>query len=396
MDTLSTLQKSLEFLKKNFRKYYMENEIGLPDRFGRREFAFILFSGRGMIRHIGFSKKKQFISFLREKTPAHVYYSSAYYQKPDAPTMQEKKWMGAELIFDLDSDHLPDAEKMDYTQQLDIVKKEFSKLVNDFLLGDFGFDEKYIELYFSGSRGYHCHVKDPRVLQLDSGERREIVDYITGRDLKDSLVFHEYVTGSRIYGGKSYPAGKSLRMPRPDEPGWRGRISRGIIEIINEIKNSRNPMERLKEYGVKQSDAEKLLRDLSEDRIQRIQDGRLDQSKTIRRFFLNSALRKTAVSMSAGETDEPVTCDVKRLIRLPGSLHGKTGFKVVKIKLEELDVFNPLDDAVVLSNDLVKIDLKEKISIKMKDEVFDLKPGEQELPVFLAVFLIGRRIANII
>ena len=396
MDTLSTLQKSLEFLKKNFRKYYMENEIGLPDRFGRREFAFILFSGRGMIRHIGFSKKKQFISFLREKTPAHVYYSSAYYQKPDAPTMQEKKWMGAELIFDLDSDHLPDAEKMDYTQQLDIVKKEFSKLVNDFLLGDFGFDEKYIELYFSGSRGYHCHVKDPRVLQLDSGERREIVDYITGRDLKDSLVFHEYVTGSRIYGSKSYPAGKSLRMPRPDEPGWRGRISRGIIEIINEIKNSRNPMERLKEYGVKQSDAEKLLRDLSEDRIQRIQEGRLDQSKTIRRFFLNSALRKTAVSMSAGETDEPVTCDVKRLIRLPGSLHGKTGFKVVKIKLEELDVFNPLDDAVVLSNDLVKIDLKEKISIKMKDEVFDLKPGEQELPVFLAVFLIGRRIANII
>ena len=395
-NTLSTLQKSLEFLKKNFRKYYMENEIGLPDRFGRREFAFILFSGRGMIRHIGFSKKKQFISFLREKTPAHVYYSSAYYQKPDAPTMQEKKWMGAELIFDLDSDHLPDAEKMDYTQQLDIVKKEFSKLVNDFLLGDFGFDEKYIELYFSGSRGYHCHVKDPRVLQLDSGERREIVDYITGRDLKDSLVFHEYVTGSRIYGSKSYPAGKSLRMPRPDEPGWRGRISRGIIEIINEIKNSRNPMERLKEYGVKQSDAEKLLRDLSEDRIQRIQDGRLDQSKTIRRFFLNSALRKTAVSMSAGETDEPVTCDVKRLIRLPGSLHGKTGFKVVKIKLEELDVFNPLDDAVVLSNDLVKIDLKEKISIKMKDEVFDLKPGEQELPVFLAVFLIGRRIANII
>jgi len=374
----------------------MENEIGLPDRFGRREFAFILFSGRGMIRHIGFSKKKQFISFLREKTPAHVYYSSAYYQKPDAPTMQEKKWMGAELIFDLDSDHLPDAEKMDYTQQLDIVKKEFSKLVNDFLLGDFGFDEKYIELYFSGSRGYHCHVKDPRVLQLDSGERREIVDYITGRDLKDSLVFHEYVTGSRIYGSKSYPAGKSLRMPRPDEPGWRGRISRGIIEIINEIKNSRNPMERLKEYGVKQSDAEKLLRDLSEDRIQRIQEGRLDQSKTIRRFFLNSALRKTAVSMSAGETDEPVTCDVKRLIRLPGSLHGKTGFKVVKIKLEELDVFNPLDDAVVLSNDLVKIDLKEKISIKMKDEVFDLKPGEQELPVFLAVFLIGRRIANII
>ena len=32
-----------------------------------------------------------------------------------------------------------------------------------------------------------------------------------------------------------------------------------------------------------------------------------------------------------GETDEPVTADVKRLIRLPGSLHGKSGLKVVTL-----------------------------------------------------------------
>ena len=63
--------------------------------------------------------------------------------------------------------------------------------------------------------------------------------------------------------------------------------------------------------------AEKLILDLSDERINRIKEGRLDQSKTIRKFFLNSALRKTAVTLSAGETDEPVTCDIKRLIRLP-------------------------------------------------------------------------------
>ena len=389
-------KESLEFLKNTFRKYYEKNKIELPDRFGRREFAFVFFGGKGMMRHIGFEKKTYFINFLKEKTPGHAYYSSAYYQKPNAPTMQEKNWMGAELIFDLDSDHIPDAKKLSYVDQLKIVKKEFYKLVNDFLLNDFGFNKRYVELYFSGGRGYHCHVKDPEIFGLDSNERREVVDYITGRDLKDNLVFHEQVTKTIQVDGRTVPSGKTLRMPTPDEPGWRGRISRGIIEIINEIKKSDKPIEKLKEFGVKPTDAEKLLEDLSDVRVRRIKEGRLDQSKTIRKFFLNNALRKTAVSISAGETDEPVTCDVKRLIRLPGSLHAKTGFKVVKIPLNKLNEFDPLRDAVVLPDDPIKVNLNQSFNLKINNEEFNLKPGEQELPTYLAVFLIGRKLANII
>jgi len=396
MGGFSEAKESLEFLKKQFHWYYKNNKIELPDRFGKREYAFILFGGRGMIRHIGFSKRKEIFDFLVDRVPCHVYYSSAYYQYPDAPTMQEKKWMGAELIFDLDSDHLPNAEKLSYNQQLDAVKKEFIKLVNDFLLDDFGFDEKYVTLYFSGGRGYHCHVTDPRILGLSSGDRREIVDYITGRDLKDSLVFHEQVTGRRSYGRINYPSGKSLKMPRPDEPGWRGRISRGVIEIINEIKKSDNPYEKLREYGVKKNDAEKLLNDLSEERIKRIKEGQLDQSKTIRRFFLNNALRKTAVVMSAGETDEPVTCDIKRLIRLPGSLHGKTGLKVQKIPLDKLESFNPLNDTVVFPEKDIKIDLIKNFEITIKKQSFKLEPGVQKVPLYLGVFLVGRKLANVI
>jgi DNA primase small subunit len=304
--------------------------------------------------------------------------------------------MGAELIFDLDSDHITNAEKLNYTEQLDLVKKEFIKLVKDFLLNDFGFNEKYIELYFSGGRVYHCHVKDPKILSLDSSERREIVDYITGKDLKDSLVFRERSTGVKRYGRRSYPSGKTLKMPTPDEPGWRGRISKEIIEIVNEIVKSKDPIEKLKQYGVSYSDAEKLLEDLSEERVKRIKEGNLDQSKAIRRFFLNNALRKTAVSMSAGETDEPVTCDVKRLIRLPGSLHGKTGFKVEKISLDDLNGFDPLIDTVVLTDKPVKVELNNSFKIKMKGEEFNLEPKENEVPSYLAVFLIGRKMANII
>lgn len=387
----NSIQKSLEFVKTTFQQYYASNNVALPDRFGRREFAFVLFGGKGMLRHLGFEKREMIWDFLSERAPQHAYYSSAYYQRPDAPKMVEKNWMGAELIFDLDSDHLPNAEKMGYVESLREVKKEFIKLIDEFLLGDFGFKEKHLELYFSGGRGYHCHVKDPAVLDLDSNERREIVDYITGRDLQDSLIFHEQATGRKRYGSHSFASGKSLKMPTPDQEGWKGRISRGIIDLVYEIKKSDDPLRKLEEYGVNRHDAERLVAELSEERVRRIQDGLLDQSKTIRKFFLNSALRKTAVSLSAGETDEPVTCDVKRLIRLPSSLHGKTGFKVVKIQVDELKDFDPLIDAVVLPEDPVWIMNQKQLCIEMNNQKYHLEVGEQEIPTYLAVFLLGRK-----
>ena len=389
-------QKSLEFLKNRFQDYYKKNSFELPDRFGRREFAFVVFGGKGMMRHISFDKKKSLMNFLADRAPQHAYYSSAYYHIPDASTMQDKKWMGAELIFDLDSDHLPHAETMTYSQQLAAVKKEFIKLVKEFLLDDFGFDEKYLDLYFSGGRGYHCHVKDPSVFDFDSNERREIVDYITGRDLQDSVIFREQATGRKQYGSHIYPSGKSLKMPTPDEKGWKGRISQGIIEIVNDIKQSDDPEQKLMEYGVSKKDAVRLTHELSDGRVKRIREGMLDQSKTIRKFFLNSALRKTAVSFGAGETDEPVTCDIKRLIRLPSSLHGKTGLKVAHIPIDELKDFDPLCDAIAFDDEPLTVTVHTPFSITMNHHDFRLEPGQVDVPKYVAVFMIARRIASII
>jgi DNA primase small subunit len=382
---------SVDFIREAFGIFYQSHPIEPPDRFTRREFAFLLFGGKGMVRHLAFERREQFQEFFEERAPQHAYYSSAYYQAPSAPKMQDKKWMGAELIFDLDSDHLTGAEAMTYEEALSAVKQEFQKLVEEFLLGDLGFQEKYVSLYFSGGRGYHCHVKDPAILDLDSSERRELVDYITARDLQDSFIFHERVTAKKAYGKQIYASGTSLQMPSPQEAGWKGRISRGIIEIVDEITQSDSPIEKLKAYGVKEKDAERLVQELSEDRVRRIRGGMLDQSKTIRRFFLNSALRKTAVALSAGETDEPVTCDVKRLIRLPGSLHGKTGLQVVPITVKELEGFDPLRDAVALPDDPVHVQIPVDVSLTMKNEPYKLTAGSHEVPLFLAAFLLGRK-----
>jgi DNA primase small subunit len=396
MNEKANIYKSVDFLQHHFNNYYSTHTLNPPDRFSRREYAFMFFGGKGMLRHLSFTKKHQYQKFLIQKTPAHCYYSTAYYKKPDAPTMNKKEWMGAELIFDLDSDHLTNAETIPYERQLEMVKHEFIKLVDDFLLKDFGFVEKDLEMYFSGGRGYHCHVKNKKILQLDSGARREIVDYIIGRDLIDDVLFHEFSTGRRQYKDISYPTGKSLFMPSPNEPGWRGRISRGLIEILDDIIRSDHPIEQLKEYGVDEKTALKLLKDLSKDRIKRIKKGQLDQTKTIRKFFLNNALRKTAVSFASGETDEPVTCDVKRLIRLPESLHGKTGFCVTRVTLDKLQDFNPLVDSIVFSDNPVEINIQSKIRIKLNDITFDLQKGKQYVPLYLAIYLIGSKKALIL
>ena len=395
MGSVNPKQKSLAFLQDAFKSYYATQQPKLPDRFSRREFAFVFFEGKGMLRHLSFTRKNDIQSFLTKRAPSHAYYSTAFYQHPDAPTMKEKTWMGAELIFDLDADHLPNAEEIPYEQQLALVKKEFIKLVEDFLLNDFGFDEKDLDLYFSGGRGYHCHVNDPRIYQLNSGERREIVDYIIGRNLNEHLVFHKQSMGRMQIKGKTVSTGTTLKMPSLDEPGWRGRISRGLIDIIEEIIQSETPIEQLKTYGVSKESAEKLLEDLSVERLERIKQGHLDQSTAIRKFFLNRALRKTAVSYASGETDEPVTCDVKRLIRLPLSLHGKTGLQVTPVDLDDLKTFDPLLDTIVFSENPVMIRLTVPYQIRMKKEDFHLKEGSQEVPEYLAVFLIGKRLAVI-
>ena len=65
-------------------------------------------------------------------------------------------------------------------------------------------------------------------------------------------------------------------------------------------------------------------------------------------------LDKSVVLGTAGETDENVTVDVKRVIRHLGSLHGKCGLRVTEVPYERLDPdgsdpFNPLLETVAFS-----------------------------------------------
>ncbi len=134
-----------------------------------------------MRRHATLRTPAEFRGFLAGEVPRHVYYSSAYYRRPAESTMTAKEWLGADLIFDLDSDHLRGAETLDYAGQLALVKRRLVALRRRLSCSaTSGSTPPTTSLVFSGGRGYHVHVRAEGLTSLSSPERRELVDYVLG------------------------------------------------------------------------------------------------------------------------------------------------------------------------------------------------------------------------
>ena len=87
---------------------------------------------------------------------------------------------------------------------------------------------------------------------------------------------------------------------------------------------------------------------------------------------------------------------IKRLIRLPGSLHGKTGLKVVTLTRDQMNDFDPLRDAVpgTFPDRPVKVLLKEGTSIRIRGCQVQ-GSGVTEVPAYAALFLVLRRWATL-
>ena len=76
---------------------------------------FIPFGGGTPIRHKAFSDMNEVRKFICERPQHSCFYSTAYWKKPHELKMADKNWLGADLIFDLDGDHLPGVTCLLYT-----------------------------------------------------------------------------------------------------------------------------------------------------------------------------------------------------------------------------------------------------------------------------------------
>jgi len=107
-----------------------------------------------------------------------------------------------------------------------------------------------------------------------------------------------------------------------------------------------------------------------------------------------------AVEAYGGEIDIPVTHDIHRVIRLAGSLNGKTGFEVSPLTRDEIDDFNPLRDALAFTKGKLKVVFPEKglmvPKIRIGDDIYGPYHNETvELPMPAALFMLCKGVAMI-
>ncbi|MDD5615359.1 MAG: DNA primase small subunit PriS [Candidatus Methanoperedens sp.] len=460
--------RTKSYLRKRFGDYYNSIEPPLPHDFKRREWGFIFFDELPevvMRRHKAFSSEGEAIEYLRGMVPAHVYHSAAYYRFPGAGTMKEKKWEGADLIFDLDADHLPQKVRS-YAEMLANVKAETGKLL-DFLLEDFGFDEESIRVAFSGGRGYHIHVHDKRVQTLESAQRREIVDYLSGTGLTLDFLFIPAKHTVQDTGKFKKPELESSRKISsfddvPGGFGWGKRISRYIIQYITDISTKDEQdaineiMDLIRNHKLSRvnteipDDVEKKIiqiknenRKISSQKISnelRISSGlvrdvlikndlwdfkaeaksKLNNLKDIAQnpealdmighkgiigdsyifdAIVQKAIADNSINLGSAHTDEPVTADIRRLIRMPSSLHGGSGMRVVPLSLSEFKTFEPLSDAVVFSEKEIQIEVipplkPQNALVEMKGKSIKVVEGINTVPEYAGIYLMCRGAAE--
>lgn len=404
--------KSQIFVQNVFRNYYRQEYTPkiLPG-LEKREFGFVLIEGY-MLRHKSFGNYAELKNFLKENAPTDAYYSCAYYENPEAD-MDKKGWLGADLIFDIDADHIPtgcdkihdewtcgncgfsgkgltpekcpvcSSEKFSVITWpcetcLDAAKKESLKLL-DMLVNDFGFSNEEVQVFFSGHRGYHIQIENETVRSLDANARKEIVDYVT------------------CLGFEVLPHHRSRKETQKqiildlEAYGWNRRLKTELVNLILKANE-----EDFKKIGLKQNIAQNIIR--NRDKILRnlVNSGKWGGitgigSETFRK------IAEYTVKMQSAKIDSVVTTDTHRLIRLPETLHGKTGFKKVFFPTKEIESFDPFTSATAFKKDTIMVEVLDAPKFRLNGESFGpFKNQRVELPVPAAVLLICKNKAEVL
>ncbi|MFB6112461.1 MAG: DNA primase small subunit PriS [Halobacteriaceae archaeon] len=382
-------ERTLSYLRGRFGDHYRRASVTEPPDAGAREWGYIPWTSgpdTTMIRHRSLLDMGDLEEFLAQERPQHVYFSAGRYEQPAASAMAQKGWLGSDLVFDLDADHLPEVDlgEDSYAEMLEKCKGQLERLLA-FLQDDFGFRD--LTVVFSGGRGYHVHVRDAAVQDLESEQRREIVDYVRGTGLAfEELTERELVGGS---AGRSSPAPKRTL---PTDGGWGARVHERLLERVDRLieMGETSAIDALTEYdGIGETKARAALSAARSNRTA-IEQGNVDVHPAF--FQVARRLASEAIEGAHAHIDEPVTTDVNRLIRLPGSLHGGSGLAVRRIEPAALPDFDPMVDAVpeTFRGHEVTVELDEPTEIGVGGETFSVGAGHHSLPEYQAVHLLCR------
>jgi DNA primase small subunit len=388
--------------------------IPAPVDFEHREFAYLMFKERFMVRHKRFESIQVFQNVLARNVPSDVYHSCAYYEQPDLE-MDKKGWIGSDLVFDIDADHIPTkcgkihdewiCQKCEFSGRgitpaecpicggdrfsvktwlcdlcLESTRVETAKLI-DMLTKDFGFVANELHVFFSGHRGYHVHVENEAVRSLDALSRKEIVDYVTGLGL--SVL--EKDAKEKPVKGKSAIARKKFNL---HNYGWNRRLKVGMVKLL-----SNATAEELKNLGLKNNNLFKR-----KDAILKraVEEGRWDIIPDVG-VATWLKLAEQVKNLESANIDTVVTTDVHRLIRMNGTLHGKTGLLKMEFPAHQLDDFDPLTRAVAFKKGTAKVLVSDTPEFRLGGATWGpYKNVKVVLPTAVAIMLILKGRAEVV
>jgi DNA primase small subunit len=406
-----------DFIYEKFIDFYNSPSFAVPSPvgFSLREFAFLLFKERVMLRHRGFANQQALRAFIRDRVPSDIYHSCAYYEYPEED-MEKKGWQGADLVFDIDADHIPtkcnkihdewtcgnkecrfcgkgitpetcpicggvkfEVKTWPCDLCLDSAKEETVKLV-DMLENDFGFSEDEVQVFFSGHRGYHIHVEVEAVRDLDAMGRKEIVDYVSG-------------IGLALLDREKKEKSKRARAPQGFSLGnysWDRRLKNGLRKFLLTAGK-----EDLREAGVKIS-PELLLKNKELILTRCLEENRWDSVKGVSEATWVK-LAAYVKDLESAKIDTVVTTDVHRLIRANGTLHGKTGLLKVGFPVGRLQRFDPFREAVAFKEGEAEIFVSDAPEFRLGEGTFGPYRNQKvTLPMGAAVLLLCKGRAEVL
>jgi DNA primase small subunit len=374
------------FLKDLFSKYYQKHLIDSIERVEQREFGYGVFKKKIANRNIAFSSVSEMNSFLRERSPLFFSYSNSYYKFPSRTPTLAKEWLGADIIYEFDADELglevPEINGVQWFSAVHLgeAKKQVFRLI-DFLEKDFGFPSSELSINFSGKAGYHVHLRSESIRNLNKRARIQLVDYLTGHDLDFELLGFDF---EKHYA----PLVKSSRG------SWVPRLISGAKNFLDRdpkvvAKLTSSPPKKVSQLL---SDKKKLFDSLDRGLLTRL-DGK--KSTDFWRAVFSEALK-----VSRSPIDRQTSVDLVKIIRVPQTLHGDTGFVAKTIPIEKLKEFDAFSDAIVFdekfSSEGVKVFVTKAPKFSLAGKEFGPYENEElSVPLYCAVYLIGKGAATL-
>ncbi len=393
------------WLKGLFHDYYVKHPVRTPYDVSRREF------GHGSLkkidaRHVSFENLKELNAFLQNVSPLYFSASVSEFVNPSAQPMINKGLLGSDLIYEFDADDTPTDCKLVHDSWsctncaasgkgrvlkctscshgtaleewvcptcVNATKVQTSSLLN-VLRNDFGFGEKECSINFSGSKGYHVHVRSSAIFSLPKSGRVELMDYLS---------LHEWDAASAgfVFDGKQFHC--------PRFSSVHGHSQRLLSALLTALESA--PVD---EWMILSGSSPRTLKPFLEDRSRLVHDVTsgvlppLPGKKT--EAFWNNVLG-VLVSRLQLKIDRQTSGDIFKLIRVPDTLHGSTGLVAQSVPLDALPSFDPFSEAVGFSSlPHRKVFVKSCPTLRMGDFTLDsVSEKEVTVPGAVAVYLVG-------